>query len=206
MIKAGNCLVLWKVPIFSRGFYIAPAIFSSCLSIPYARFCNVWWRNVAMVTIYDVISTQGNHIFSKIVRFLSFLGKITWELLNVFLRNCSFLKNRRWQISWRPYWMTSYPQQTQRASINPPDYQNFAHEVGLIEQHQERKWNPRSFWKTLNLIRLPKKNGKGTIGRLIVDDKELTEHNDTANAMNSYCTSIATSLLTNRHELAPRGI
>ena len=39
------------------------------------------------------------------------------------------------------------------------------------------------------------------IDRLIVDDKELTGHKDIADAMNSYFTSIASSLLANSNEI-----
>ena len=37
--------------------------------------------------------------------------------------------------------------------------------------------------------------------RLIVVEKELTSGNDIANVMNTYFTSIATTLLANRHDL-----
>ena len=48
---------------------------------------------------------------------------------------------------------------------------------------------------------LPNKNEKSSINSLIVDKKEVTSDKDIANAMNAYFTSIATTLLANRHNL-----
>ena len=48
---------------------------------------------------------------------------------------------------------------------------------------------------------LPNKNVNCDIDRSIVDDKEVTGHKDIADAMNSYFTSIASSLLANSSEI-----
>ena len=73
----------------------------------------------------------------------------------------------------------------------------------FINKLQDCKSNPRSFWKAISLI-LPKRNEKSSISSLIVDKKELTsDDKDIANAMNAYFTSIATTLLANRHNLVP---
>ena len=58
-------------------------------------------------------------------------------------------------------------------------------------------------WRNRNLKSqvLPNKNVNCDIGRLIVDDKELTGHKDIADVMNSYFTSIASSLLANSNEI-----
>ena len=71
----------------------------------------------------------------------------------------------------------------------------------FINKLQDCKSNPRSFWKAISLI-LPNRNDKSSISSLIVDKKELTsDDKDIANAMNAYFTSIATTLLANRHNL-----
>ena len=56
-----------------------------------------------------------------------------------------------------------------------------------------------SFGKLSNRFSLTRMNCD--IDRLIVDDKEVTGHKDIADAMNSYFTSIASSLLANSNEI-----
>ena len=73
----------------------------------------------------------------------------------------------------------------------------------FINELQDCKSNPRSFWKAISLI-LPNRNEKSSISSLIEHKKELTsDDKDIANAMNAYFTSIATTLLANRHNLVP---
>ena len=66
----------------------------------------------------------------------------------------------------------------------------------------ESRSNPRNFWKTLKQV-LPNKNASRDTDRLIIDDKEVTAHNDIADALNLYFTSIASSLLANSNEVEP---
>lgn len=63
----------------------------------------------------------------------------------------------------------------------------------------ESRPNPSNFCKTLKQV-LPNKNVYRDIGKLIVDDKELPGYKDIADALNSYFTSIASSLLANCNE------
>ena len=70
----------------------------------------------------------------------------------------------------------------------------------FAEKLEESRPNPSEFWKTLKHV-LPNKNVNCDIDRLIVDDKEVTGHKDIADAINSYLTSIASSLFANSNEM-----
>ena len=70
----------------------------------------------------------------------------------------------------------------------------------FAEKLEESRPNPSEFWKTLKNV-LPNKNVNCDIDRLIVYDKEVTGHKDIADAINSYFTSIASSLLANSNEM-----
>ena len=51
------------VRVMLKDFISTPAVFSSCLCIPYPSFREVWWSKVAMVTRYDVISSTRSSDF-----------------------------------------------------------------------------------------------------------------------------------------------
>ena len=70
------------------------------------------------------------------------------------------------------------------------------------EKLAESRSNPRNFWKTLKQV-LPNKNATCDTDKLIIDDKEVTAHNDIADALNLYFMSIASSLLANSNEVEP---
>ena len=72
----------------------------------------------------------------------------------------------------------------------------------FTEKLAESRSNPRNFWKTLKQV-LPSKIASRDTDRLIIDDKEVTAHNDIADALNLYFTSIASSLLANSNEVEP---
>jgi hypothetical protein len=58
----------------------------------------------------------------------------------------------------------------------------------------EHRGNPKEFWKTLRLV-LPKKNKSTCINKLVVENKEIIDPKQIANALNSHFVGIGNSVL-----------
>ena len=58
----------------------------------------------------------------------------------------------------------------------------------------EHRGNPKEFWKTMQLV-LPKKNKLTCINNLVVENKEIIDPKQIANALNSHFMGIGNSVL-----------
>ena len=116
------------------------------------------------------------------------------SVLSTMRRSDQFYRKARksnWPSDWSEY---RCPQNLINLSLKK------ARKTYFAEKLEEIRPNPHDFWKTLKQG-LPNKNVNCDISRLIGDDKELTGHKDIGDAMNSYFTSIASSLMANSNKI-----